>query len=92
MREVNDSQTLDWFKYILRNIGQVVMIKVDKLQLFGIFEGVKVQFVYPIIAQIQPLQMRHVSENITRGVLWKNLYLKHTKIDFKYLQRTISEL
>lgn len=76
MGEVNDAQSLDRLENILRNIGQVVMIKVDQLQLFGILEGIKVQFVYPIVAQIQPLQMRHVAKDVTRSILLKICSIK----------------
>lgn len=69
MREVNDAQALDRFEYILGNVTEVIVAKEDQLELFGVLEGIKVQFVDPVVAEVQPLQVGHVAEDITSRVL-----------------------
>lgn len=67
--KVDNAQAVNGLEYILGYVGQVVVIKVDQLQLFGVLKGIKVEFVYPIVAQIQPLQMRHIAKDVAGGVL-----------------------
>lgn len=67
--KVHNAQAMNGLEYILGYVSQVVVVKVDQLQLFGILKGIKVQFMYPIVAQIQPLQMRHIAKDVAGGVL-----------------------